>query len=305
MAKRPPPKTPQTNQGREGATLNGVAFALLDQSAAVREHGIPLELGVYPRLHTQNGAGIGHRTLALRDRLAKTSRGTMIELIQFPWSPYCLVQKRILEFSGAQFRVTNIPPGDRSLVWKMTKQRYYQVPVLRDDKAVVFETDDNSQVIAKYLDERLHLGLFPHDFDGIQEILWRYIDNDVESLTFRLNDAHFQEFVQPAEQLAYRRHKERKFGRHCLEQWREQENSLRMELQARLVPFEQMLAHRDFLLDAQPRFVDFDLWGMLANFKYSGHHELPAGHARLHDWYDRMSKIKSAAVRGGARIHRK
>ena len=77
-----------------------------------------------------------------------------------------------------------------------------------------------------------------------------------------------------------------------------------MELRARLVPFEQMLAHREFLLDAQPRFVDFNLWGMLANLKYSGQHELPAEHARLGEWYSRLSKIKSAATRS-SRIRRK
>ena len=229
----------------------------------------------------------------------------MIELVQFPWSPYCLVQRRILEFSGAPHKIINVSPVERSFVWRLTKERYYQVPILRDGRNVVFETDDNSQVIAKYLDDRLGLGLFPHEFDGIQDILWRFIDNDVESFTFKLNDAYFEEFVPKAERLAYRRHKERKFGRHCLEQWREQENSLRMELQARLVPFEQMLAHREFLLDARPRFVDFDLWGMLANLKYSGHHELPATDGRLREWFARMSKIKSAAVRGSTRSYRK
>ena len=230
----------------------------------------------------------------------------MIELVQFPWSPFCLVQKRILEFAGAPHKITNIPSNtDRSLVWRLTKERYYQVPVVRDGRNVLFETGENSQVLAKYLDEKFHLGLFSHEWDGVQDILWRYIENDVESLTFKLNDAYFEEFVPRADQLNYRRFKERKFGRHCLEQWREQENSSRMELQARLVPFEQMLAHRDFLLDAQPRFVDFDLWGMLANLKYSGHHELPSAAARLRDWFDRMSKIKSAAAQSGARIRRK
>jgi glutathione S-transferase len=230
----------------------------------------------------------------------------MIELIQFPWSPYCLVQRRILEFSGTAHKITNIPPGDRSLVWRLTRQRYYQVPVVREGKTIVFETDDNSQVVAKYLDDRLGLGLFPHEFDGIQDILWRYIDNDVEGLTFRLNDAYFTEFVPASEQLAYRRHKERKFGRHCLEQWREQEKSLRMELQARLVPFEQMLAHREFLLDAQPRFIDFNLWGMLANLTYSGNHRLPADHGRLDRWFARMTKLKSkSAARRSLRTRRK
>jgi glutathione S-transferase len=229
----------------------------------------------------------------------------MIELIQFPWSPYCLVQRRILEFSRAPHKIIDVPPNDRSLIWKLTKQRYYQVPVLRDGRTVVFETDDNSQVIAKYLDTQLQLGLFPHDFDGVQDVLWRYIDNEVEACTFKLNDAYFEEFVPRSEQLNYRRFKERKFGRHCLEQWRQQEDNLRMELEARLVPFEQMLAHREFLLDAQPRFVDFDLWGILANALYSGHHQLPPGHSRLGGWYDRMSQIKSATVRGSSPTRRK
>src|ERR1044072_5498577 len=194
----------------------------------------------------------------------------MIELIQFPWSPYCLVQKRILDFSGTRYKLTNVSPVERSAVWKLTRERYYQVPVLRDGSNVLFDTDENSQVIAKYLDEQLQLGLFPHQFDGIQDLIWRNIENDVEGLTFKLNDAYFTEFVPKAEQLQSRRHKERKFGRGCLEQWREQENSLRMELEHRLVPFEQMLARREFLLDDAPRFVDFDLWGMLANLTFNG-----------------------------------
>src|ERR1041385_6603897 len=56
------------------------------------------------------------------------SKREMLELIQFPWSPFCIVQRRILEYSGARFKITNIPNGDRSLVWKVTRQRYYQVP---------------------------------------------------------------------------------------------------------------------------------------------------------------------------------
>jgi glutathione S-transferase len=221
----------------------------------------------------------------------------MIELIQFPWSPYCLVQRRILEFSGAPHKVTDIPPGDRSLVWRLTRQRYYQVPVIKDGRNVVFETDENSQVIAKYLDARLKLGLFPRQWDGQQRILWRYIDNEVENLTFRLNDAHYREFVPPAEQLNYLRHKERKFGRGCLDQWRASQKELQTQLATLLLPFEQMLGDRRFLLDERPRFIDFDLWGMLANFLYSGHYSLPAVHPKLKAWHRRMTNIQSANLK--------
>ena len=119
----------------------------------------------------------------------------MIELIQFPWSPFCIVQRRILEFSGAPFKITNIPSTDRSLVWKLTKQRYYGVPIIKDGKNVVFELNDDSQVIAKYLDEELQLGLFPLELEGVQSILWRYIENEIEGATFRLNDIYWKEHV--------------------------------------------------------------------------------------------------------------
>jgi glutathione S-transferase len=218
----------------------------------------------------------------------------MIELIQFPWSPFCLVQRRILEFSGVPHKITNIPLSDRSLVWRLTRHRYYQVPILRDGRNVIFEVDENSQVVAKYLESKLGLGLFPQQWDGLQRLVWRHIENEIEAVTFKLNDAYYREFVPPKEQLQYLRFKERKFGKGCLEQWFGQQKELAAELTARLVPFEQMVGHRDFLLDGRPRFVDFDLWGMLANFLYSGHYKLPAAHARLKQWYGRMSNLSES-----------
>jgi glutathione S-transferase len=219
----------------------------------------------------------------------------MLELVQFPWSPFCIVQRRILEFSGRKFKITNISSGDRSLVWKLTRQRYYQVPGVRDGREVVFETDGASQVIAKYLDQRLELDLFPKRWEGIQDILWQYFENEIEGIGFKLNDIYFEEIVPAKEHLGFIRYKERKFGRGCIEQWRDQQPALLAELEARLLPCEEMLLARDFLLDDKPRFTDFDLFGMLGNFLYSGHYALPGPHQKLAAWYERMAKLKSAS----------
>jgi len=227
----------------------------------------------------------------------------MIELIQFPWSPFCIVQRRILEFSGAPFKITNIPNADRALVWRLTKQRYYGVPIIRDGKSVIFEVSDDSQVVAKYLESKLKLGLFPWELEGVQTILWRCIENEVESLCFRLNDIYWQQVIPPAEQLAFLRHKERKFGRGCLEQWRAQQKELLAQLEQRLVPFEAMLLSHPFLLDRQPRFVDFDLYGMLGNFLYSRHYRLPAAHTRLRQWHRRMTRLHSHSSAREKELH--
>ena len=216
----------------------------------------------------------------------------MIELIQFPWSPFCIPQRRILEFAGVPFKITNIPPQERTLVWKLTRQRYYGVPIIRDGKNVIFEINEDSQVVAKYLNEKFQLGLFPAELRGVQSILWRFIENEIEGATFRLNDIYYQENAVAADHLQYLRFKERKFGRGCIEQWLNEQKLWLKRLEASLVPFEQMLLHQPFLLDERPRFVDFDLFGMLENFLYSGHYQLPARHKQIKLWHQSMSRIK-------------
>jgi len=216
----------------------------------------------------------------------------MIELVQFPWSPFCIVQRRILEFAGVRFKTTNIPNGDRSLVWKLTKERYYGVPIIKDGRSVVFEVSEDSQVIAKYLDTRFKLGLFPPELEGVQSIIWRYIESEIEGPCFKLTDIHWREIVPKSDQLRFVRHKERKFGRGCLDQWRAQEAGLLRQLEHNLLPFEEMLMHKAFLLDDRPRFLDFDLFGMLGDFLYSGHYQLPAVHTAINKWHRRLTTAK-------------
>jgi glutathione S-transferase len=220
----------------------------------------------------------------------------MIELHEFPWSPYCLVQRRLLEWAGLPHRRVRVDLNDRAALWRLTRERYYQVPVLRDGRQVVFETDADSQVVAKYLDQKFDLGLFPREWEGVQTLLWRHFENDVEGVGFRLNDIHWREFVPRRDHCGFVRHKERRFGRGCLDQWAAQEPALLAELERLLAPAEQMLATRDFLLAPdRPLFVDFCLWGMLANVLYTGHHALPAAHPRLRAWHARLAALKRPA----------
>ncbi|HTL17805.1 MAG TPA: glutathione S-transferase family protein [Patescibacteria group bacterium] len=227
----------------------------------------------------------------------------MIELIQFPWSPFCIVQRRILEFSGVKFKVINVPNGDRSLVWKLTRERYYGLPIIRDGRSVVFEVSDDSQVIAKYIDSKLNLGLFPWDMEGVQSIVWRHIENEIEGICFRLNDVYWREIVPRSDRLRFLRHKERKFGRGCIDNWRAQQKGLLASLTESLVPFEEMLMYKPFLLDDRPHFVDFDLFGMLGNFLYSGHYRLPVKHTRLKQWHHRMAQVQFKSFAREKELH--
>lgn len=218
----------------------------------------------------------------------------MIEFFQFSFSPFCLPTRRILEFSGAKFKIINVPAQERSLVWKLTQGQYYGVPTLRDGKKVIFDDTDDQQIVAKYLDAKLKLGLFPATFEGVQSILWRYIENDIEGATFRLNDIYYRENLPANQQLQYLRFKERKFGRGCIAQWQRDQKVWVKKLEIALRPFEQMLAHSEFLLGERPLFVDFDLFGMLENFLYSGHYQLPRSLPNVREWHSCMKTIRLA-----------
>lgn len=222
-------------------------------------------------------------------------RWSMIELLQFPWSPFCLVQRRVLEFSGISFKITNLPrTGDRSLIWKLTKEKYYAVPILKDGGKVVFESGEDTQDIGKYLDAKFKLNLFPAEREGEQSIIWRYFENEIEAVGFKLNDIYFKEFVTKADQVSFVRHKERKFGRGCIDQWRTRQKDLLGQLEQKLLPCERMLAHSEFLLGEHPRFVDFNLFGMIENFLFSGHYRLPKTLPNLREWHQRMKTVRAA-----------
>lgn len=220
----------------------------------------------------------------------------MIELIQFPWSPFCIVTRRILEFSGVRFKIRNIPNGERSLVWKLTKGGSYGVPLIVDGREPIFELSDDTQVIAKYIDDKYSLGLFPREMEGVQSILWRYLENDIEGIAFKLNDIYWKEFVPADDHLRFLRHKERKFGRGCIDQWRAMKPQLFQQLEEKLVPFEEMLAYKPYLLDQRPRFVDFNLYGMLGNLLFTKHYALPKAHNHIRAWHRRMEKLTLAQV---------
>ena len=66
------------------------------------------------------------------------------------------------------------------------------------------------------------------------------------------------------------------------------------KMEAGLAPFEQMLAHSEFLLGERPLFVDFDLFGMLENFLFSGHYSLPKSQPNLREWHRCMKTSKLA-----------
>ncbi len=200
----------------------------------------------------------------------------MITLIQFPWSPFCISIRRILERHKIAHRIRNISSQDRSAIIRATNGRAYTVPCLIDGKIAVADFTDFGQEVARYVDRKYKLGLFPKDKDGIQAILARYIENDLEGIGFKVDDSYVIPTLPLEERIMLTRFKERKFGKGCVQQWAKNRAMLNQQFAELLVPLDNMLASSRFLVsEDRPLFVDYDLVGILGNYLYCGKTKLP------------------------------
>lgn len=218
-------------------------------------------------------------------------------VLQLAHSPYCIPITRALEALGVAFETREVGNADRRAVIEATGGAYYQVPVLLHDGRALYERSATSLDIARHVDAIFGGGrLFPEDVEGLQCILVPHVEDDIESVTFRLTDPFYmRDIADPVERAMIRRHKERKFGAGCIEQWSRERDALLAATTDLLTPFELMLRGRPFLLGEAPVFTDFALYGILGNLTYRGYNEIPAGLPRLAEWFARLGAYRFAA----------
>jgi glutathione S-transferase len=213
----------------------------------------------------------------------------MLTLIQFPWSPFCISIERILQQHKIPYRIKNIATHDRGEIIRATNGRAYSVPCLIDGKTAVADFTDFGQEVARHIDRRHNLGLFPREKEGLQAILSRYIENDLEGIGFKIDDSYVIPTLPLVERVMLTRFKERKFGKGCVQQWTKDRAKLNRQFADLLAPIDNMLASSEFLIDDKPLFVDYDLYGILGNYLYSGKTKLPPL-KHLRRWYAEMSR---------------
>ena len=223
-----------------------------------------------------------------------------VSVYQIPHSPYCLPVVRLLESLGVAHEVVNVSNADRSVLIRLTAGAYYQVPVLsvegRDPASAprrVYEGSESSPDgldVARFIDSTWAAGrLFPARLEGLQALLIPHIENELEGFTFKLADARgIPQIADLVERTLIIRHKERRFGKGCVDRWREQSDTLAAQLRTALIPYEQMLSAQPCLLAPTPVYADFALYGVLANLTFNDWNPFPAGLPRLAGWYDRM-----------------
>lgn len=216
-----------------------------------------------------------------------------LTIYQMAYSPFCIPITEALRACGVPFETHEIPNWDRSELLRLTNGAYYQVPVVVHDGRVVTESSAASEDIAHYIDQHFAQGrLFPERVDGLQQIVIEFLSDDVEFQTFRLLDPHtLDKITGPVARGLFLRHKERKFGRGCVEQWRRDAATIRAEADRLLARFETTLRHSPFLFGDTPVYSDFLLYGILGNLTYGGHNRLNPEQSALQTWSEKLSRF--------------
>ncbi|MBI3596316.1 MAG: glutathione S-transferase family protein [Nitrospirae bacterium] len=216
----------------------------------------------------------------------------MITLYQHPVSPFCITIEAILKYAKADYQTVNLFYYDRRAIVEKSQGQYYKMPLLEDGDTVVWDKTDLGQEIARYLNAKFKISLFPLELEGLQAILARYIEYEVESVSFKLNDIYYESWLPDLyDRTMWLRHKERKFGPDCVALWQSHKEDLLKQLEELLTPLDQMVSQQPFLTGNAPRFADFDLFGILGNYTFSGHNKLPKQFGHLKRWHEGMKKL--------------
>ncbi len=218
-----------------------------------------------------------------------------IQLHQFAHSPFCIPIAQALRSLSVPFVCVNIPYTDRSSLIRLTQGEYYQVPVLVHGRKIVYESGPESQDVAQYVDRHFaHGKLFPRSLGGLHTIVIQHLENEVEMATFKLVDPpYIRSISNLVDRTMVIRHKERKFGRGCVDAWWRHRTEIRRLADRVLHPYEERLRQSEFLFgNSQPVYADFLLFGILGNMTYQNYNRLSSRQRALQTWTERMEKFR-------------
>ncbi len=211
-------------------------------------------------------------------------------------SPFCIPVTRILEAYGAEFERVQVPAWDRRELARLTGGAYYQVPILEHGSTIVYETAENPLALPHYLSKHFADGeLFPEQHAGIQDIVINHIEEHLEGLGFPLSDPACVDAIEDiGERTMVIRHKERKMGAGCVEQWRANAASIAARFESALAPYEARLQNNDYLFGDRPVYADYALFGVLGNAQFSGDYTISFSLTKIKEWEKRISAFSKA-----------
>ncbi|MGH8045910.1 MAG: glutathione S-transferase family protein, partial [Chthoniobacterales bacterium] len=209
-----------------------------------------------------------------------------LTVYQMAHSPYCIPITQALVACGVDFLTVEVTPHTREEVIAASGGKFYQVPLLTDAGKVVCESSGASLDVARHVDRKYAGGrLFPKVLEAPNLSLTRFIEEELEGAGFKLADPFYiATFKDTLARTMMIRHKERAFGRGCIEAWERDRKALAARFDDLLGDFETTLRHAPFLLGDAPVHADFALFGVIGNATWNGWNKLSPKRTALAAW---------------------
>lgn len=215
-----------------------------------------------------------------------------MKFYQFPHSPYCIPIALILKNAGIEYEDVLVPNADRSIVARLTNGAYYQVPVIEDGEKVIYESSDVSLDVARYVNSLIEHELFPKAISGIHEVLVTHFESELEGIGFKTVDPDYVDGIADiGEKTSIIRHKERRFGRGCVDEWRRNKEALLDDFYAGIDAFKDRLGLKAFLFGESPVYADYAFYGIIGNVHYIPGNIRMEGRDWLKDWMNRLENF--------------
>lgn len=213
-------------------------------------------------------------------------------LYQFLTSPFCAKVRKVLDFKDVEYEIVEVDYLERKELLIASGQMTVPVLTLASGETIV----DSARIVRRLEELYPEPTLLPPSWSGMHQVLADYIDTQLEDALFGASIpdkiAFFRRQGRDREAW-WRMVRDRKYGAGFVDRMIAEHGAQETRARQALLPFEQALADRAFLL-GRIGLADFALYGQLYNFAFTGELKISPELRNLRMFFGRVDRISSA-----------
>jgi glutathione S-transferase len=214
------------------------------------------------------------------------------KLYQFLTSPFCAKVRKVLDFKDVDYEIVEVDYLERKELLLASGQLMVPVLALASGETIV----DSARIVRRLEELYPEPTILPPSWSGMHQVLADYIDTQLEDPLFRASIpdkvAFFRRQGRDREAL-WRMVRDQKYGAGFVDQMIAEHGAQQSDARQALLPFEQALADRAFLL-GRIGLADFALYGQLYSLAVTGELKISEELRSLRMFFGRMDRISSA-----------
>ena len=214
------------------------------------------------------------------------------KLYQFVTNPFCAKVRKVLDFKDVDYEIVEVDYLERKELLIASGQLMVPVLALASGETIV----DSARIVRRLEELYPEPTLLPPSWSGMHQVLADYIDTQLEDVLFGASIpdklAFFRRQGRDREAL-WRMVRDRRYGDGFVDRMITEHGAQQSRARQALLPFEQALAERAFLL-GRIGLADFALYGQLYSLAFTGELKISAELRNLRMFFGRMYRISSA-----------